>query len=246
MEINLFAAADLGNTFLKLCVFRGVRIAAGTRIAYRGKPEAAFRKAAAWLAGRSVKAVTLCSVNRSAEKVLDGRLKHRGIKKIRLRKKLPPGMRSAYDIARIGADRLANIVAARRDYPEKNLLVLCAGTALTLDAIEGPLHLGGFIVPGPRTLLSSLHERTDLLPRLRAEAPIRRPGRNTREAISGGCSLFFSGGARRLAGFISASRKKKFRVILTGGGMATLGKVFPAAKKDGDLACRGIRYLAER
>jgi len=244
MDLRIFACADLGNTFLKLGVFKGRSVVSSTRMAYAANTGSAFLGAAKWLRKRSVRAIALSSVNRSAEKVLSAALRKQGITVIRLRKKLPAGMKSAYDLSRIGTDRLANIIAARLDYREKNLMVLCSGTAFTLDVVEGNLHTGGFIAPGQMTLPASLHEKADLLPRVIAGPRPVRPGRNTREAISGGCALLWTGGVRAMADFVTASRGKKFRMILTGGGAGGLKGIFPGAKADEELTFRGIRYLA--
>jgi pantothenate kinase type III len=245
MDLKMFACADLGNTFLKVCVFKGRSVVSTMRTAYRENSKSAFRRAAEWLRKRSARAVALSSVNYSAEAALSSALREQGIAVIRLRKKLSAGIRSAYDLRRIGTDRLANIIAARGDYPDKNLMVLCSGTALTLDVIEGTLHTGGFIAPGEATLFSSLHEKADLLPRVRAGVCPEKPGRSTREAISGGCALLWTGGVRAMADFIAASSQKKFRLILTGGGADRLAAIFPYAKKDDTLTFRGIRRMAE-
>ncbi|HHH12954.1 MAG TPA: type III pantothenate kinase [Thiolapillus brandeum] len=63
-----------------------------------------------------------------------------------------PGLECAYaDPARLGADRWAAMVAAHVCYPEGCLVVDC-GTAVTLDALAGGRHLGGYILPGVQAM----------------------------------------------------------------------------------------------
>ncbi len=79
------------------------------------------------------------------------------------RKTLP--FKSLYSNS-LGADRLLNAYAAYKKY-SKPLVVFDFGTALTVDYVDGRgCHRGGFIVPGPRLALSSLHAGTALLPKV--------------------------------------------------------------------------------
>jgi type III pantothenate kinase len=64
----------------------------------------------------------------------------------------------------LGVDRWVAMLAARR-YSEGALLVVDAGTALTLDSVSSTgQHLGGYIVPGLSLARRSLSEGTAVLP----------------------------------------------------------------------------------
>ncbi len=73
-----------------------------------------------------------------------------------------PDLIPAYDPPeRLGADRWAALVAARAHYPAGALVVDC-GTAVTLDAVAGRRHLGGFILPGIQGMRSLLEREVGL------------------------------------------------------------------------------------
>ena len=66
--------------------------------------------------------------------------------------------------SQLGSDRRAMLIAAHTLYPNKNLLVLGAGTATTIDLLlAGAHHLGGWILPGLSLMKSSLAKGTDRL-----------------------------------------------------------------------------------
>ncbi len=60
---------------------------------------------------------------------------------------------------RLGADRWAALVAAHRLAPA-GALVVDLGTAITLDALAGGRHLGGYILPGPEAWQNALLDAT--------------------------------------------------------------------------------------
>lgn len=83
----------------------------------------------------------------------------------------------------LGVDRWAALLGAWRRF-HGNLLVVDAGTALTIDAVsaEGQ-HLGGVIAPGLSTALRALSDTADRLAVSELEA-IREPwGRSTQECV---------------------------------------------------------------
>ena len=61
----------------------------------------------------------------------------------------------------LGLDRLAAAIGAREIFPDRDLLVIDAGTAITFDLIEREgTFLGGNISPGLKTRFRALHEFT--------------------------------------------------------------------------------------
>jgi type III pantothenate kinase len=70
----------------------------------------------------------------------------------------------------LGNDRLAGVVGANVIWPKKNIVVIDAGTCLTIDLIsnEGK-YLGGRISPGIQMRFQSLNTFTDKLPLLKLE-----------------------------------------------------------------------------
>ncbi len=73
------------------------------------------------------------------------------------------GIRNAYEQAEtLGVDRWLAIVGAAHSYT-KPVVIWDLGTATTLDAVDAEgQHLGGYIFPGPATMLEALRSGTAL------------------------------------------------------------------------------------
>ena len=65
----------------------------------------------------------------------------------------------------LGYDRIAAVVAANEQFPNKNILVIDAGTCITYEFIDskGQYH-GGNISPGLQMRFKALYQFTDRLP----------------------------------------------------------------------------------
>ena len=72
------------------------------------------------------------------------------------------GVTNGYrDYRQLGIDRWLALVAAVEHYPNQSLIVVDAGTATTIDIIdEQGTHLGGWILAGIDTLISSIVDNT--------------------------------------------------------------------------------------
>lgn len=82
-----------------------------------------------------------------------------------LTEQLPLPIAVDYDRARLGNDRIASAVGAHDVYPGRNLLVVDAGTAITLDLVDADgTFRGGNIALGIRSRLRALHDYTSRLP----------------------------------------------------------------------------------
>jgi type III pantothenate kinase len=92
--------------------------------------------------------------------------------------------------AEVGADRIANAIAATHLYPGKNLIVVDLGTATTFCAItKNREYLGGTIVAGLRLNMEALESKTAKLPSVEIVSRTEALGRGTVESIQSG--LFF-------------------------------------------------------
>ncbi|WP_281649092.1 type III pantothenate kinase [Parendozoicomonas sp. Alg238-R29] len=68
------------------------------------------------------------------------------------------------DPLRLGLDRWLAMLAAKGLYPSRAVMIVDAGTALTLDIVGADgVFQGGFICPGLSTMLRAMTESTDLL-----------------------------------------------------------------------------------
>ena len=90
----------------------------------------------------------------------------------------------------VGADRIADAIAAVERFPGQNLIIVDFGTATTVEAITGEReYLGGMILPGLRLSMEALEANTAKLPAVEIVAPKEIVGRSTSESIQSG--LYF-------------------------------------------------------
>ena len=87
----------------------------------------------------------------------------------------------------LGVDRVAAFIGATTLYPNEALLIVDAGTALTVDVVDGSgIFRGGNISLGIRGRLRALHEYTATLPLVDKQGPVGDFGTNTDSAIRNG------------------------------------------------------------
>ena len=92
------------------------------------------------------------------------------------------------DPAQLGCDRFASLIAARHRHPAQPLLVVTAGTATTVDALDASgRFVGGMILPGLGTMARSLALNTAQLPDVDDATLQQLFADNTRDAIISGC-----------------------------------------------------------
>ena len=123
--------------------------------------------------------------------------------------------------AQLGSDRRAMIIAAQNLYPQKNILIVSAGTATTLDMITAQAHhLGGWILPGVSLMKDSLMEGTGRLAMESSftenECPIEI-GLDTQSSISQGI-LASQLGAIEIAKRCAERKNIQLDLILLSGG----------------------------
>jgi type III pantothenate kinase len=117
----------------------------------------------------------------------------------------------------LGNDRLAAVAGAFSLYPNKDVLVIDAGTAITYELLlrEGG-YIGGNISPGLNMRYKALHTYTDQLPLLTQQDKEHLIGNNTNEAITGGVQ---NGLIFEIEGYLTKISNKypQLTVLLTGG-----------------------------
>jgi type III pantothenate kinase len=87
----------------------------------------------------------------------------------------------------LGLDRLAAAIGANLIFPESDILVIDAGTAITFDFIDkNKRFLGGNISPGLDVRFRALNEYTGKLPRVSKSESWPLLGTSTSEAIQAG------------------------------------------------------------
>ena len=167
---------------------------------------------------------------------------------------LKPGIKTGLKLhvknpLEVGADRIANAVAATEHFPNKHVIVIDFGTATTLSVIaKDKEYLGGAIMPGLKVAMDSLHKSTEKLSPINIIHPKVVLGKTTEENIQSG--LYYS----QLGAIKEILEHLKHEVIFTQppaviatGGYAHLfeqEKVFTVVIPD--LVLQGLRILFEK
>ncbi|MDQ3985105.1 MAG: type III pantothenate kinase [Actinomycetota bacterium] len=118
----------------------------------------------------------------------------------------------------VGADRIANAVAARELFPGEPVVVIDFGTAITVDAVsERGEYLGGAIAPGLDTAATALFQVTARLAPVELVAPPDAIGKSTVASVQSGTVY---GTADLVDGLVTRVQKElgeSARTVATGG-----------------------------
>lgn len=152
----------------------------------------------------------------------------------------------------LGTDRIALAVGANTLCPNKNCLIISAGTCITIDLIDqNNTYQGGIISPGLTIRLQSLHTFTDKLPLLNLKKEGNFPiiGKTTKESMESG---IYNGAFAEINATIDNFRLnfEDLTVLLTGGDMKmfelnTKNKIFAEQNLQAIGLNRILNYNAE-
>jgi type III pantothenate kinase len=165
---------------------------------------------------------------------------------------LGPGIRTGLAIhydnpLEVGADRIANSVAAYDRYGGP-CVVVDFGTAITFDVIsEKGEYLGGVISPGIGISSEALFQRAARLPRVEVREPQRVIGANTVASIQSGLFYGTVGLVDGILDRLSRELGNEMKVVATGGQaslVAAASKYKPPV--DPSLTLEGLRIIFER
>ena len=124
----------------------------------------------------------------------------------------------------LGRDRIAAACGAHALFPDKNCLIVDAGTCITMDMIlKTGTYLGGNIAPGLTMRLRSMHEYTAKLPLAEIGWPSLTFGDSTFHALQNGACL---GALMEIEGILSRALDAfgAVFVVMTGGDSAFLAQ----------------------
>lgn len=165
---------------------------------------------------------------------------------------LGPGVKTGLNIlldnpGEMGADRVADAVAALTYYPVP-LVIVDMGTATTVSVVdENKRYLGGMILPGVRVSLDALTSRASQLSGISIEEPKRLIGKNTVDCMKSG---ILYGNAAAVDGIIDRIEEElgqKVTAIATGG---MSKKIIPHCRReiiqDEDLLLKGLLVIYEK
>lgn len=142
----------------------------------------------------------------------------------------------------LGADRIASVVGARALYGDRALLVVDAGSCITLDYIDASgVYHGGAIMPGIGMKFKAMNTFTEKLPLLdNVCVTPNLVGGSTEESMRSGV---IRGTVFELEGFLRAYKdmNPSVRMILTGGDADQLVSAMDEeVEVEQDLVWRGL------
>lgn len=213
-------AIAVGNTRARWATFVGRELTPG------GAER--LDRAAAALAGAAEAAdpdtIAIASVNDPHAEPIGRALAGLGVPIARIgRDAIPPLRHTLDDASTLGIDRALTALAAFA-LTESAVAVVDAGTAITVDFVdgEGVFH-GGGIAPGVGMMLRALHEHTAALPEVEFDPGARGPfGKTTRHAMQVGVRGAARGLVRELVEHFAEHYEAYPRVLATGGDAGAL------------------------
>ena len=142
----------------------------------------------------------------------------------------------------LGADRIANAVAACRLYG-KNIIVVDLGTATSFDCITNGEYAGGAVSPGLIAGIEGLTARAPRLPRVDLVRPQAAIGRSVTTALQSG---LVNGHAALLEGMVERILQEigPAEVVLTGDHAEIIRPSLRIRHTlDTSLTLKGLRYI---
>ena len=149
--------------------------------------------------------------------------------------------------AEVGADRVANAIAATQRHPGRDAIVVDCGTATTFDVVTAAGdYLGGAIMPGVGLSAEMLSARTAKLPAVEIARPEAALGRTSVESIQSGLYHGHAGAIRHLLATLAAESFGGAKPVVVGtGGFA---RMFEAERLFDEvvpeLVLLGLRHAA--
>ncbi|MEX0653330.1 MAG: type III pantothenate kinase [Phycisphaeraceae bacterium] len=220
-----FLAVSVGNTRTRVGAFVEDKLVESATLENRrdGDLGEAMEHAFSPLRENKQAVVLLSSVNPPATERIEAQIaKHLKREVLRVERDVPiPIGRQLDREAIVGEDRLLNAAAAF-DVIKQACVVVDAGTAITVDFVDGAgtFH-GGAIAPGAQLMLDALHQRAAQLPEVEFERPLDVIGHNTVEAMRVGVFQGLRGMVRELVERY-AEKAGAFPAVIASGGDADL------------------------
>ncbi|MGS2764033.1 type III pantothenate kinase [Sinomicrobium sp. M5D2P9] len=235
-------AVDAGNTFVKIAVFQSDVILYSEKF----RSDDFFKKISGLLEKySSVTDIIVASVANVFEKDLEQLQKIVKVHTIGALVVLPFENKYATP-GTLGADRVALVSAACREYPGQNVLVIDSGTCITYDFLNaGGQYLGGAISPGIQMRYKALHTFTARLPLIDSTRLDDFIGDSTASSISSGV---LNGVVNEIDGVIAQYRHRfeHLTVILTGGDLDFLSKQLKSSIfANSNFLLKGLNYILE-
>ena len=156
------------------------------------------------------------------------------------------GVRNLYQPGQLGTDRWAALVGARHLAGARPTVVVNAGTATTIDALDAPGDfLGGMILPGLSMMERALRTGTAGLTEVPQGGFSPFP-RSTADAITSGTLQATVGAIQRLTGMLKERTGQNVAQVLSGGQASCLMPLLePTCQIEDLLVLEGIACLMD-
>ncbi|MFD1163673.1 MULTISPECIES: type III pantothenate kinase [Hwangdonia] len=233
---------DVGNTYVKLAVFKGDAIKRKDVIKLNHLLNHIELLKKEY---NSITKVIISSVGKLKKETVNHIDKHYNVILLNSDTKLP--FTNLYSTPKtLGIDRIALVSASVHQFPDNNALIIDAGTCITYDFVSNKNeYLGGAISPGIRMRYKSLHNLTANLPLLETEIPNSITGNSTNASIHSGV---VHGVLKEIEGVIKEYEQKysDLTVILTGGDANFLSKQLKSSIfANSNFLLEGLNYILQ-
>jgi type III pantothenate kinase len=233
---------DIGTSFIKTAVFHHQEILFKDTI-----PDISIEYLSSVIHDFPLLKNAILSSVRKKDLVLLEFLKNNFNQFIELTPETPIPIKNLYrSPSTLGYDRLAASVGANNIFPDSNVLIIDAGSAITIDFVnEKNEYAGGNISPGMAMRFKALNEYTANLPLEKSRKDFELLGSGTSGAIVNGVQngIIFEmeGYIDHLSGII-----KNLKVILTGGDADFFVKNLKSSIfVDSNLTLKGLNKILE-
>ncbi len=239
---------DIGNTHTHLGLATDARVIKQqnipTREWFSGRAAFLVKK---FVGSKKITGVVLCSVVPRATPLVRKTVRNTwALDTLELNAQTTRGVGIDYPKPKtIGADRLANSIAARKRFGAP-VVVVDFGTAVTFDVVNARgSYVGGIIAPGLAAMTDYLHEKTALLPRIEITEPKRVVGKSTEQAMLAGAVYGYRGLVRELISELKRELKaKRLPVVATGGYAKLMAAGLPEISAvEPNLTLEGLRLV---
>jgi len=252
----MLLALDVGNTNVTIGAFQGERLAGRWRLRTIREQTAdewgillrnLFSLSSLDLS--SVDGVIISSVVPAVDQPLEAMAqRYFSRRPVFVSTALDLGLPIRYDNPReVGADRLANAVAALRNYGGP-VVAVDLGTTINFDIVStSGEFLGGVICPGVGMSISGLVAQTARLPMVDFREPEKLIGSNTVGSITSGLYYGFIGMIDGVLERLASELGQGLKAVATGG----QGQMIVRSSRwvkiyDEDLTLHGLRFIWER
>ncbi len=198
---------------------------------------------------KEIHQIAMCSVVPNVvHSIKNACKKYFGINPFVLESGVKTGLKIGYENpVEVGADRIANAIAAVHLYPQQDLIVIDLGTATTFCVISSNKeYLGGSIVAGLKLCVKALESKTAKLPSVEIVSMKAALGRSTVESIQSGLYFGHIGTMKEMTRRLQKECFHKKPYIIGTGGLSSLfdkAEVFDQIQPD--LVLQGLVLALE-